>query len=161
MNNKLRIYLDTSAVSYLDQHDAQEKMKITQEAWKELCSGKYEVVVSATLMEELLKCNDTKIGLFYDFLDSLPNIIFSHKTSKIKNVAELIINCNIVKSSSRTDAVHLAHALENNCDIMLSWDIKHLVNINTSNKIKQFCFLMKYKNILDIYTPEYLLSEEE
>lgn len=31
--NKLKIYLDTSVISYLDQQDSPEQMKETQEVW--------------------------------------------------------------------------------------------------------------------------------
>lgn len=32
--NKIKIYLDTSVISYLDQKDAPEQMKETQEVWE-------------------------------------------------------------------------------------------------------------------------------
>ena len=37
---KLKIYLDTSVISYLDQSDSQEKMEQTRKLWKILQIGK-------------------------------------------------------------------------------------------------------------------------
>ena len=34
MNKKLKIYLDTSVVSYLQQEDVPEKMEITNRLWE-------------------------------------------------------------------------------------------------------------------------------
>ena len=42
MIDKIRIYLDTSIISYLDQQDMPERMKETQEVWKILKSNKFK-----------------------------------------------------------------------------------------------------------------------
>ena len=44
--NKLKIYLDTSVISYLDQQDSPEQMKETQEVWDFFRKGKYEIYIS-------------------------------------------------------------------------------------------------------------------
>lgn len=41
--NKIKIYLDTSVISYLDQKDAPEKMKETQDIWRLFKKGQYEI----------------------------------------------------------------------------------------------------------------------
>lgn len=161
MNDELKVYLDTSAVSYLDQQDSPEKMIITQNAWKELCSGKYEVVVSDVLFNELSKCENEKFERLISYVNELPLVVFEEETDENVLLALKLIEHNIVKDSSFEDALHIATALRSNCDILLSWDMKHIVNIKTVNKVKQFCFLYKFKVILDIYTPEYLINGEE
>ncbi len=161
MNDKLKVYLDTSAVSYLDQQDSPERMIITQNAWKELCSGKYEVVISAKLLQELKECKADKLELLLDYISLLPDSFYVEHTQEINDISKMLVHQGIIKRNCMDDAIHIAYALYTNCDVLLSWDIKHIANINTNNKIKQLCFLLKYRNILDIYTPEYLISEEE
>ena len=34
MKKKIRVYLDTSAISYLDQQDVPDRMKETQQMWE-------------------------------------------------------------------------------------------------------------------------------
>ncbi len=36
---KLKVYLDTSVISYLDQNDASERMRGTLELWKDFVNG--------------------------------------------------------------------------------------------------------------------------
>jgi len=57
---KLKIYLDTSVISYLDQQDAQEKMEQTKELWDIFKTGKYEIVLGATNFDEIEKCSEDK-----------------------------------------------------------------------------------------------------
>ena len=37
--NKIKVYLDTSVISYLDQMDAPERMKETRDVWKLFKTG--------------------------------------------------------------------------------------------------------------------------
>ena len=41
--NKMKIYLDTSVISYLDQQDAPDRMKETQEVWELFKKGQYDI----------------------------------------------------------------------------------------------------------------------
>ncbi|MDO4963848.1 MAG: twitching motility protein PilT [bacterium] len=68
---KLRIYLDTSVISYLDQQDSPEKMRQTQELWKILKMGKYEIVISSLVIEEIDKCEEYKKDLLYYYLSQI------------------------------------------------------------------------------------------
>ena len=41
---KLKVYLDTSVISYLQQEDAPERMKDTLALWKEFENKKYDII---------------------------------------------------------------------------------------------------------------------
>jgi predicted nucleic acid-binding protein len=47
---KFKVYLDTSALSYLSQDDAPEKMRDTLEFWDDVKSGVYDIVISAAVV---------------------------------------------------------------------------------------------------------------
>lgn len=55
--NKIKIYLDTSVISYLDQKDAPEQMKETQEIWELLKKDLYEIYISDVVVYEINKCS--------------------------------------------------------------------------------------------------------
>lgn len=46
MERKLKVYLDTSVISYLHQEDTPERMKDTLVLWKQFEAGKYEIYLS-------------------------------------------------------------------------------------------------------------------
>ena len=66
--NKMKIYLDTSVISYLDQQDAPEKMKETQEVWEIFQKGQYDIYISDVVVYEINQCSKEKrqssVGLF-------------------------------------------------------------------------------------------------
>jgi hypothetical protein len=42
---RIKIYLDTSVISYLDQQDAPERMADTHVLWNRIKAGAYEAVI--------------------------------------------------------------------------------------------------------------------
>lgn len=74
--NKIKIYLDTSVISYLDQKDAPEQMKETQEVWELLKKDLYEIYISDVVVYEINKCSGEKRKTLLDYLDRIEyNII--------------------------------------------------------------------------------------
>lgn len=57
---KLKVYLDTSVISHLEQKDVPEKMEQTQKLWKIFQSGKYDVVISDLVLAEINECKEPK-----------------------------------------------------------------------------------------------------
>ena len=66
---KLKVYLDTSVINYLEQDDAPEKMADTRAVWETLKEGKYDIYVSQVVLKELNDCTDShKRELFFKHL---------------------------------------------------------------------------------------------
>ena len=57
-SRKIKVYLDTSVISYLDQQDAPEQMKETREVWERIKAGHYEVFISDVVLRELADCKE-------------------------------------------------------------------------------------------------------
>jgi len=155
---KLRIYLDTSVISYLDQTDSPERMKQTQELWKILMMGKYEIVISDLGIEEINKCEQDKIEMFNYYLAKI-NYELVKTTDEIEELANEIIKEKILTPKSFNDCEHIASAILSNCDIILSWNFKHIVNLRTITGVRKITFANRYNNI-DIYAPYVLLGEK-
>lgn len=51
---KLKVYLDSSIISHLYAEDTPDKMRITEEFWKEIEQGLYEAVISSFVIKTLL-----------------------------------------------------------------------------------------------------------
>jgi hypothetical protein len=57
---KLKLYLDTSVISHLDQKDAPDKMAETRLLWNKIKAGVYDVVILDVDIRELNKCDEKK-----------------------------------------------------------------------------------------------------
>lgn len=155
---KLRIYLDTSVISYLDQQDSQERMKETQELWKILMMGKYEIIIGELVLEEIGNCENDKRELLNYYLSKI-NYELVESNDEVEKLAFEIIKEKILTPKSIKDSEHIALAILNNCDIILSWNFKHIVNLRTITGVRKITFANRYNNI-DIYAPFVLLGEK-
>lgn len=65
MNKKLKIYLDTSVVSYLMQNDVPEKMKNTNRLWELFKQGQFELYLSHVTLDEIDDCQHIAAAVEY------------------------------------------------------------------------------------------------
>lgn len=70
------------------------------------------------------------------------------------------INFGILKQKSFDDCRHIAAAIIAGCDIITSWNFKHIVNVKTVRGVKTITTLEGYKDLL-IYPPSVLLEGDE
>ena len=158
--HKLKIYLDTSVISHLEQVDVPEKMEQTRNLWKLFQTGKYEIVISDLVLAEINECKEPKRSILKEYLAQI-NYKRVHITENTENVANEIIEEGILTQKSFDDCLHIASAILNNCHIIVSWNFKHMVNLKTINGIRKITFVKKHSNIIiDIYTPDVLLNGE-
>ncbi|GMO11319.1 MAG: hypothetical protein Ta2A_19570 [Treponemataceae bacterium] len=153
---KLKIYLDTSIISYLDQQDAPEKMAETHRLWDKLKTGVFDAVISSVTTREIDDCDEKKRDTLYDYLAEI-SFHTVEIDEKIMEIAGRIVDFDILKQKSFDDCQHIAAAITSECDIIVSWNFKHLVNVNTVRGIKAITAMGGYKDIL-IYPPTILLE---
>ena len=150
--------LDTSVISYLSQEDAPERMKDTLELWKDFVNGKYEIYLSQVTIDEIEKCSETKRSMLYDYLSDIEYTKLEIN-EEIVELAQKIIDMGILKPKSFDDCQHIAAAVVNACDCIISWNFRHIVNIKTIRGVRAITNLEGYKGI-DIINPSVLLESE-
>ena len=155
----LKVYLDTSVISYLDQQDAPEKMLETQSLWRQLKSGKYAVVISDMVIQEINECQPEKRELLLSYLKQIDYSMI-RLTDEIRTLADKILNMGILTKKSTDDAVHIASAISADCDIITSWNFKHIVNVRTIRGIRALSIMEGYRELL-ICSPPYFMESEE
>ena len=156
---KLKVYLDTSVISYLMQDDAPEKMKETRQLWEMFKNDKYDVYLSTVTLKELQNCSEPKRSLLADHLNQISFTVLDI-TKDIEEVAKKIIELGILTPKSFDDCQHIGAALVNDCDCIISWNFKHIVNIKTIRGIRAITNLEGYRPI-EIWSPSVLLESEE
>ncbi|GHV20814.1 hypothetical protein AGMMS49959_08900 [Planctomycetales bacterium] len=155
---KPKIYLDTSVVSYLDQQDAPERMAETRRLWEKIKTGAYEIVISNVVSNELANCEKAKQIVLAGYLRQIPYILI-HVDDEMVALAEQIVDFKILKQKSFDDCQHIAAAIVADCDAIVSWNFKHLVNPQTMKGVKVVTALRDRRDLL-IYTPSSLIDED-
>jgi predicted nucleic acid-binding protein len=157
MDRKLKIYLDTSVISHLDQPDKPGEYEYTHLFWSDI--DRYDVYISEVVVRELSKCTDEKASQLFGFVSDVQYTLLD-KTDEIYALADRIIRRKVLPPKSIEDARHIAHALTVECDYLLTWNMNHLANIETNEGVRLLTFDLMRKPIL-IIPPSMLVKKEE
>lgn len=153
---KLKIYLDTSVISHLDAQDVPEKMADTLKLWEQIKLGKYEACISDITFDELAKCREPKRSFV---LAQLDDIEYRHyeNSNDVVSLAEKFVDFGILREKSMDDCQHISIAILSQCDIIVSWNFKHIVNPKTIRGVKMVITAEGYKDLM-ICTPSMLIE---
>ena len=132
-------------------------MQDTLILWELFKQGIYEVYVSDIVFREIDRCNEEKLNILLDYLNQIEYNELETDSSTIK-LAEKFIDFGILKKKSFDDCQHIAAAIIAGCDVIISWNFKHIVNVKTVKGVKVITTLEGYKDLL-IYPPSVLLEE--
>jgi hypothetical protein len=88
------------------------------------------------------------------------NIEFIDISDESIALAEQYIKENVVGKTSRADCIHIALATLHNADILVSWNFKHIVNVNRIRGYNAVNYKFGHK-ILEIRTPREILEYED
>lgn len=156
---RLKVYLDTSVISHLLQEDVPEKMADTRKLWEMFQKGVYEVCLSSVTLKEVSDCPEPKRTELRNYLKQIQYSVFDI-TREVSEVARQITDMGILTVKSFDDCQHIGAAVVNNCDCIISWNFKHIVNIKTIRGVRAITNLQGYKPI-EIWSPSVLLESEE
>ena len=82
------------------------------------------------------------------------------RNDEVDTLAEQYITNDVLKRKSLDDCLHIALAVINHCDLLISWNFKHLVNYKTIKGVKIVNAINDYKEI-GILSPTMLIDWEE
>ncbi len=134
---KLKIYLDTSVINFLFADDVPDFRKITEDFFENYVKkGKYLVYVSDVVIAEIekTKSGDKKLLLLEVIEKYSLRILVLDETSDA--LANVYLREKIIPPKKLEDAQHIAIATCNQMDILLSWNFKHLSNIQKQIGVK-------------------------
>jgi len=147
VNKKISLYLDTSVIGgYYDDVFMQD----TRLLFEKIKEGKYDVFISSLTEEELEDAPEEVRNLLNDFEYHLIKIL-----PEYEDLADEYIQEKVVGTTSRDDCVHIATATINNVDVLVSWNFKHIVNVERIRGYNSINIKNGYKH-LEIRSPKEL-----
>jgi len=123
-----RIYIDTSVVGGL--FDV-EFSADTKPFFHKVENGDIKIVYSEITDDELAGAPE-KVRNYLKQLTSKQKE-FVEITPEAVNLADTYIRDKVVGKISRADCIHIALATIHKVDILVSWNFKHIVNINRTS----------------------------
>lgn len=150
-----RIYIDTSVFGgYFDE----EFEKETKPFFKLLFKRKIKIIVSKVLELELYRAP----RFLHDFYESIPRELIEHVelTNEVENLALKYIEEKVVGKTSFADCQHIALATLNKADVLVSWNFKHIVNLERIRGYNSINFREGYQ-MTEIRTPKEIFKDYE
>lgn len=130
MSNKMKIYLETSFISYLTGRPTTKEPIASWQAasrqWWEAVAPACDLFVSPYVMMEAQRGNDDQVTLRLDRIRDIP--LLDVEPVKIKEVAMGLIKVHALPENETTDAYHIATAAYHGMDALLTWNCKHIAN---------------------------------
>jgi hypothetical protein len=124
------VYIETSVVSYLTSKPSRDLIvaahqQITQEWWENVLLQNFEPCISEVVIEEAGQGDPSAAERR---LSKLVGIHIIPTTSETKELATAYLHCLSLPQSAGLDAAHLAIAVLNDVDYLVSWNCKHIAN---------------------------------
>ena len=153
------IYLETSFIGYLVSQPSRDLLvaahqQITHEWWIKR-RNIFECYISQVVIDEVSAGNPEEAKKRMDAINDFPVLEF---TDNAESLAMTILTSGKFPRQSILDAAHLAIAVVNNMDYLLTWNCKHLANAQIIRKISVVCNNEGF-NMPVICTPEELMGE--
>ena len=105
----------------------------TREWWDEQ-RHRYTIVSSLTVIEEL---QEGKHPLQAEKLAFTASVPLLQASERVKEVVVAYVRHHLMPSDPGGDALHLALASVHRCDILLTWNCRHLANYNKVGHIRR------------------------
>ena len=145
---KQRIYIDTSVVGgYFDDEFSSDTVPF----FERVISGELTIILSDLLEAELLRA-----PLFVrEILLTIP----SQSIEKISlspeaiELADKYIDAKVVGKTNRADCQHIAIATLSKADVLVSWNFKHIVNLDRIRGYNGINYQNGH-NMIEIRTPK-------
>ncbi len=153
---KFKLYLETSVWNFLISEDVPQEREITNKLFQEIGLGRYEVYISELVYAEIEKAPIEIKRKLEQVLKKYPAI--NLKSNKlIEELAEKYIHEKIVPPKYNADVIHIAFATVFGMDVIVSWNLKHLVKLTTKLKVNGINKKEGFKEI-EICTPQEVID---
>ena len=121
---KQRLYIDTSVFGgYYDEEFAE----FTKPLFERLQKGEFKLLFSTVTQEELTLAPDNVKKLVKNI--KIENTEFIEANEETVELATQYILEKVVGQTSLPDCLHIALATINRADFLISWNFKHIVNV--------------------------------
>lgn len=141
------VYIETTIPSFYfevrSEPDMVARRQWTREWW-DVYRYRYQPVTSLTVIQELSRGNHPSKSDVLQLMEDLPLL---EVTQEVIDLAETYIHHHLMPNDPAGDASHLALASVHRCDVLLTWNCRHLANVN------KFRHMQRINDLLNLPTP--------
>jgi len=152
----MKLYLETTVPSFLFADDAPEKQQVTRQFFKWLAISPDKLYISELVLAELNRASPDVRNKLLEAVVRLPVENLSI-TDEAVDLAGRYVGDGVIPARYRDDAVHVALAVLNNLDVVVTWNMKHLANVRRIEGINRTNLSLRLP-LIRIHTPEEVID---
>jgi predicted nucleic acid-binding protein len=154
MRRRNRVYIDTSVLGALFDEEFRES---TTAFFEQARQGRFEVVVSALAADEVALSPKSVQDFYTEVMEYAETVTPSRQAILLQRA---YLDAGVVSSRWSNDALHVATATVTECDMIVSWNFRHIVHYDKKRKYNAVNALNGY-GYIDILTPAEVIEYEE
>jgi len=134
-------------------------MEDTLILWNEIKHGRFDVYISEITISEIMDAPEPKRSIMLDYLSEVDYTVL-HISNDVQTFAERLNDTGVLTIKRYDDCLHIGCAVANNCDMIISWNFRHIVRVKTINGVRYVGSQLGYSDI-GIYAPSMIVSGED
>ncbi len=154
---RLKLYLETSIFGFMVGARQLPFTEATERLFQEIGARVAEAFISTEVTRELANTPEPLRTDLLRVLRALP-LTELDVTEEARELAGKYLEAGIIPRKAEPDALHIAIAVVNNLDVVVSWNLQHIVKTRTRLGVNGINKLSGYREI-DIATPQEVISE--
>ncbi len=155
---KPKVYIETTIISYLTARPSNELLigahqELTNKWWNTK-KDEFDLYVSELVIQEAGSGDEYAAKRRIESLELLPRLKFDVLS---RNLAAKLARATQLPVRAAADAAHIAIAVANGMDYLLTWNCRHIANAQLRRTIEEVCELQGFSAPI-ICTPEELME---
>ncbi len=156
MAKPLTLYLDTSVLNFALGAQDPEKHEATLQLIEQVKTGVFQAAISEIVLIEINRAPDVIRRRLLKLIDRMP-LTSLMVTGDARSLAQAYVAEGLIPLKYLNDALHIAIATAHNRDVVVSWNMEHMVKLKTRRGVNAVHLMQGYRAI-DICTPQEVID---
>jgi predicted nucleic acid-binding protein len=152
---KRKYYIDTSVPNYVFAKREPEHVFASSRLFKAIGRKKIKAFISTVVIREIGLAPEPKRSKLLNLVRGLDELKLNKRA---EDLAASYIKGGVVPAKYFNDALHIALAVVNRIDCLVSWNFKHMVNIRAKEKVNHLNYKLGF-GFIDLISPEEVSDE--
>ena len=127
---KIKCYLDTSILNFLFAEDDVPKRDITAKFFDQLHIIADQVFISDEVIKEIGRAPEPIRSQLMGLLEKIKPLLLEFDI-EAEELAKRYVREGIIPERYKSDAIHIAIAVINKVEVIISWNFEHIVKLKT------------------------------
>lgn len=155
---KPKVYIETTIISYLTARPTHNvviagRQQSTRDWWG-TAANRFELVASELVLNEA-QGGDPEAARAR--LAAISSLTLLDATEEALELAQQLVNSGVVPTKAAEDAAHIAIAVVNGIEYLVTWNYRHIANATIRSQIETVCRNAGFEPVI-ICTPDELME---